>query len=61
MHGFKWLFDPSGRELDDSGLLEVTLDTFANAIRMTALHRLPESATDGADDPEALPIRAPEG
>ncbi|WP_457135588.1 hypothetical protein [Mycobacteroides abscessus] len=39
VHGFKWLseyvFDPSGRELDDSGLLEVTLDAFGNAIRMT--------------------------
>ncbi|MGK2880852.1 MAG: hypothetical protein ACSLE6_08685 [Mycobacterium sp.] len=39
VHGFKWLsdyvFDPSGRELDDSGLLEMTLDAFMNAIRMT--------------------------
>lgn len=45
VHGFKWqaefLFDSSG-ELDDSGLLEVTLDALGNAIRMTecavALH-----------------------
>jgi len=29
------VFDPSGRELDNSGLLEVTLDAFMNAIRMT--------------------------
>ena len=39
VHGFKWmsgyLFDPSGKELDDSGLLEVTLVAFGNAIRMT--------------------------
>jgi hypothetical protein len=45
VHGFKWqaeyLFEPAG-ELDDSGLLEVTLDALGNAIRMTrcavALH-----------------------
>ncbi|WP_204250375.1 hypothetical protein [Mycolicibacterium goodii] len=39
VHGFKWLtdylFGVSGDELDDSGLLEVTLDAFGNAIRMT--------------------------
>jgi hypothetical protein len=39
VHGFKWLtdyvFDPSGVVMDDSGLLEVTLDAFGNAIRMT--------------------------
>lgn len=37
VHGFKWLagyvFD--NRELDDSGLLAVTLDAFGNALRMT--------------------------
>ena len=39
VHGFKWIsdyvFDPSGETSDDSGLLEVTLDAFGNAIRMT--------------------------
>ena len=39
VHGFKWMsdymFDPSGKTLDDSGLLEVTLDAFEHAIRMT--------------------------
>lgn len=37
VHGFKWLagcvFD--NHELDDSGLLSVTLDAFGNALRMT--------------------------
>jgi hypothetical protein len=37
VHGFKWLagyvFD--NHELDDSGLLAVTLDAFGNALRMT--------------------------
>lgn len=39
VHGFKWMsdymFEPSGKPLDDAGLLEVTLDAFGNAIRMT--------------------------
>ncbi|WP_293023272.1 hypothetical protein, partial [Mycolicibacterium sp.] len=39
VHGFKWMSDyvrdRSHGELDDSGLLEVTLDAFGNAIRMT--------------------------
>lgn len=57
VHGFKWLsdyvFDPSGRELDDSGLLEVTLDAFMNAIRMTeaAVALFEAQATGSGPDP----------
>jgi hypothetical protein len=32
VHGFKWLTD---YVTDDSGLMEVTLDAFGNALRMT--------------------------
>lgn len=58
VHGFKWLagyvFD--NQELDDSGLLAVTLDAFGNALRMTeAAVSLFEAQSNGPQpDPKRM-------
>lgn len=64
VHGFKWMNDYmfEQSELDDSGLLEVTLDAFGNAIRMTECAVSLFEAQSIGPDPDPARIRNyPEG